>query len=159
MKKLKSIVSTLDRPATKRSVLGGVGLFAGIVAFALAVLPFWIDEPAESNQSLGDIIAEKTVELGEKAVTTLTIRSGEPQAAARSGFDWYGNLGTFSAVLAVSAIVLGVLSFVRREDLRVCGGAVALGGAALAWHYLMIALIVIAVAIFLGGLLGTFGGG
>ena len=106
-----------------------------------------------------DANATPTVLMSKKAVTTLTLRSSEPQAVETSGFDWYGNLGAVSAALAVGAIVLGVLSFVRREDLRVCGGAVALGGAALAWHYLMIALIVIAVAVFLGLLLGTFGGG
>jgi len=43
------------------------------------------------------------------------------------------------AGLGFVAIVLGVVSWVRKDHIRISGGAVALGLMAIAWQYVLIA--------------------
>jgi hypothetical protein len=140
----------------KKSPLGLVALVLGMIAFASAVLPLWlsqIDPPP--RPSLEEVVVDTALKIKDEVVGKLRVTKSENAAPSEPAmaFDWREDLDIVSAVLSVTAILLAVISFVKREDLRIYGSAVALGGAALAWQYLMMALAVIFIAILIGAVL------
>ena len=58
---------------------------------------------------------------------------------------------------AFVAIILAVVSFIRREDLRVGGSAAALGAGAIAFQFLAMALMAIVAVILIGVVLNAIG--
>jgi hypothetical protein len=52
------------------------------------------------------------------------------------------------------AIILGVIGYATREPLRVAGGSVVLGGAAIAFQFAVLALGAIMLAIMVAAVLG-----
>jgi hypothetical protein len=49
--------------------------------------------------------------------------------------------------LGIAAFVLGVLAFVRREDIRVCAAAAMLGVVGLAFEQLAVALVALVISV------------
>jgi hypothetical protein len=62
-----------------------------------------------------------------------------------------------SSVLGGLALILGVVSFAKREPLRVVGGAAFLGGAAIAFQFAVIALGAIVMAILVAAVRSQIG--
>jgi hypothetical protein len=62
-----------------------------------------------------------------------------------------------SSVLGGLALILGVVSFAKREPLRVGGGAAFLGGAAIAFQFAVIALGAIVMAILVAAVRSQIG--
>jgi len=65
------------------------------------------------------------------------------------------NLGT--AILGGLAIILGVLSYARKEPLRVAGGAAVLGAGAIAFQFAAVALGIIVLVILVSAVLSQIG--
>lgn len=151
----------MEQAASRKNPFGLAGLAVAMVAFALAVLPPWLSQINQPPpQPIEDFIADTAAKIKDRMVAKLDIQKSTPAETSRdSGIDWGQHLSIASMVLAVGGIFLAVFSFIRREDRRICGSAVALGGAALAWQYLMMALAVIFIAIIIGAVLNFFGGG
>ena len=58
---------------------------------------------------------------------------------------------TYSA-LGLIALILGVVSYIRKENHRISGVAGALGVVAIGWHYVLIGLVVAVVVFVLANL-------
>ncbi len=132
--------------------LSSVGMMLGACALLLAVIHFWAG-PFSPTPSLEAVVAAKTVAIRDVVVATLGGKAAPTVPA--SPWDLDRTLMLLGSVLGAAALVLAVLGFVRNEPARACGGAAALGGAALAFQFVVIAVAAVVLAILVGALLKT----
>jgi hypothetical protein len=149
-----------DRPARpRRQLCGWSGLALGILALGLALLPGWIapmyDPPSKPIQ-------QKAVdwfgELKDKAIAAIQMEPAPPPPPQEAANPWRNpRVKLASLVLAFSALVLGILAFVRHEDQRMVACAVALGAGAIAAQYLLVAAMILAFSVLVGVVLARSG--
>lgn len=138
-------------PRQRRSILGWIGIVAGILAFAAALLPSRVMPLMVSGKPIEQTIVDKAKELRDRAL--VVIQGKQAPAPALKPTDYRPILATSAVMLGGAAFVLGILGFVRREDLRPAVGAALFGIAALAFEQLMTSLFmfvaIVLVMIFL----------
>lgn len=130
----------------KRSILGWAGILLGIIAFAAALLPSKMLPLVVSGKPIEQTVIDKARELRDRA--TAVIQGKSAPAPAPKPLDYKAVAKNGAVLLGGAAFVLGILGFVRREDLRPAVGAALFGIAALAFEQLMAALFMF-VAILL----------
>jgi len=157
------------------SVLSGLGLVFGIVAFLLAALSPWAVAAFADQQPRAPAEPEEEVDLvkevaqavkrklrdklrGEKEEEEgigLEIEIGDPPDEPRE-INW-----TTAIPIGVGAIgvCLGVGGFVRSEDPRLSMAASGLSLAAMILQYFLIITAVILAILVLGTIAGALGGG
>lgn len=138
-------------PRQRRAILGWIGIIAGIVAFAAALLPTRLAPMLVAGKPIEQTVIDKARELRDRAAAVI---SGKPAPApAPKPVDYKAVAANAAVLLGGAAFVLGILGFVRREDLRPAVGATLLGIAALAFEQLMASLFmfvaVVLVMVFL----------
>ncbi len=143
----------------ERQFCGWSGLALGILALGLALLPGWIapiyDPPSRPIQQKA---ADWVGELKDKAIAAIRMESAPPPPPAEAGNPWRNpRVKLASLVLGFSALVLGILAFVRHEDQRMVACAVALGAGAIAAEYLLTAAMILAFAVLVGVVLARYG--
>jgi hypothetical protein len=139
----------------KSSTIGFVGIAVGAVALLVAVIHFWAG-PFSPQPSLEKTVAEKAVAIKNATVAALKGKEIAEEPTVRK-IDLDQGVRIATSVLGAVAIILGVVSFAKREPLRVGGGAAVLGGAAVAFQFAVIALGAIVVAILIGAVLSQIG--
>ena len=141
--------------ATKKSPLGLVAVLCGGLSLVVAVLHFFVG-PIAPRQPVEESIAELAVDVRNAVVAEL---AGEDYEGASDGQRWDADrivdLGT--VVVGLVAILLAVASFIRREDLRMAGSAVALGGGAIAFQFVALAILMVVGAIIVAAIIGQLG--
>lgn len=81
------------------------------------------------------------------------LKIGEADASSEQPKFNTDRIVTLSTVAAgFLAVVLAVIAYVRREDKRISGSAVALGAAALAFQFLVIAICMVVAALVFSAL-------
>ncbi len=140
---------------TKKSPLGLVAVLCGGLSLVAAVLHFFVG-PIAPQQPLEESIAELAVDVRNAVAAEL---AGEEYEGAPNRQRWDADrlvdLGT--VVVGLAAILLAVASFIRREDLRVAGSAVALGGGAIAFQFVALAILMVVGAIIIFAIIGQLG--
>ena len=138
------------------SVLGLSAVVSGAAALVVAVLHFWVG-PISEPQPIEESLAEVAVSIRD--AVTAELRGEEYESRRPFERTWDADrvvdVGTVGAGLL--AILLAVVSFIRREDLRVSGSAAALGSGAVAFQFAAVALGVIVFAIIVAAILGALG--
>jgi len=131
---------------------GWAGLAVGIFALALALLPGWISPEAEpvTGWENGWITW-----LGRRAVGLPPAQ--EPADAASAPSTWRQQIAAASAVLGFAALVLGILSFVRREDARLTGSCVGVAAGAIATQHPFTAILIMIFAVLTSAVLARHG--
>lgn len=137
------------------SKISFTGLALGAIALLLAVVHFWAG-PFTVQPTLQQTVAERAVSFKEAAKAAL---QGEevkvPEKPQK--MDWDQQLNLLTAVLGSVAVILGVVGYATKEPLRVAGGAVLLGGGAVAFQFAVVALSAILVAILVAAVLPQLG--
>lgn len=138
---------------------GWSGLALGILALGLALLPGWIapmyDPPSKPIQQKA---ADWFGDLKDKAIAAIRMEPAPPPPPQEAANPWRNpRVKLASLVLGFSALVLGILAFVRHEDQRMVACAVALGAGAIAAEYLLIAAMILAFAVLVGVVLARSG--
>lgn len=141
----------MEATQSTQSTFGFVGVVVGVVAFGLALAHFWVG-PFSPKPPLEEVVAEKAVKIRDAVVAKLKGEEKATPAQAQS-FDTDRVVTISTIVASFLAIVLAVVSYIRREDKRVSGSAVALGGVALAVQYLAVAIGAIVLAILVAAVL------
>lgn len=142
----------------KRPLVGFIAIALGATALLIAIVHFW-SGPFSTQPSLETTVADKAVAIRDATIAAL---KGEARPAAQVGdaskswdLDKLTRLAT--GVLAGLAIVLAVVSLALHEPLRVASGGVILGGAALAFQFVVLAIGAIFVAILVAAVIGELG--
>lgn len=137
-----------------KSTLSFVGIGIGAIALLLALTHFW-GGPFSPQLTLEQTVAEKAVAI--KRATISALKGEEPESLKQVViYDADKVLGITTAVLGGLAIILGVVGFASKEPARAAGGAVVLGGGAIAFQFSALALGMIVVAIVVAAVLSTF---
>jgi hypothetical protein len=125
----------------------------GVVAFGLALVHFWAG-PFSPQPPIEEVVADKAVKIRDAVVAKL---KGEEKAslAHTQSFDTDRVVTIATVVASFLAIVLAVVSYLRREDKRFSGSAVTLGGVALAVQYIAVAIGAIVLAILVAAVLSN----
>lgn len=129
-----------------RSTLSFVGIGFGSIALVLAVAHFSLG-PISPKPTLEQAVADKAVAL--KQATIAALKGTEAPVARSRELDADRVLSTATAVLGALAMILGVVGYAKKEPLRVAGGAAVLGGGAIAFQYVLVAVVAAFVAVVL----------
>ena len=140
----------------RRDLFGWLGLASGLVALGLALLPGWIAPvyapPAKPiEQSAIDLMSTvKDRVVGAIKSEPVPLPPPPPQEI------WQKRAGLTSLLAGFTALVLGVLAFVRREEPRLTACAIALGTGAIATQFIFTALLILAFAVLTGAILARY---
>jgi uncharacterized membrane protein YcjF (UPF0283 family) len=104
-------------------------------------------------------VAEKAVAIRDATVAVLKGEEYAPavERAKRARWDLDQIALLATGVMAGAAIILAVVSLAMHEPLRVAAGGVILGGAALAFQFVILAIAAFCMAILIGAVLGELG--
>lgn len=138
------------------STIGYFGIGLGAIALLVSIVHFWAG-PFSPQPSFESTVAETAVAIRDATISALKGEETEQKRSSRREIDLDQGLRIAAGVLGGLAIVLGVVSFARRESARVGGGAAVLGGAAIAFQFAVVALGAILVAILVVGVLSQLG--
>src|SRR5262245_17302337 len=134
---------TASRNRPWRGVVGSVAAFLGL---GLAVLsPVILRAVEPPRKELSAVIAHAGAKLVDK------VKGGKPGPAlpVEPAVPWAMILSTTVTVLGLVGAGAGTASWIRREDRRLAGVAVIVGGLAMAWSYVVLALAVAVILFFL----------
>jgi len=139
----------------KRSTTGFVGIAVGSIALMMAIVHFWMG-PLSPQPSVERTVAERAVAIKNATIAALKGESIKKEAPPKN-FDLDQGVRIATSVLGGLAVILGVVSFAKREPVRVGGGAAFLGGAAIAFQFAVIALGAIVLAVLIGAVISQIG--
>lgn len=153
------------QPPRTRYGFGLSGLLFGFVGLAVAVACPYIAEalkpPPPPPQKLSDTLAE----AGEKFVGRMIDRVRGKKTASPAELPpqpqpipWTRYFALTATALGLLGAVLGTASWIRREDHRLAASAILAGALAVAWIYIVAALVIALVIVFLLLLLGALNG-
>lgn len=145
---------------------GIAGLLVGVVAVGIAIFqddlraaqtkpkdPVAPPEAVETEESLKDLafeagkkmLKEKLLEKAGRAMPSPPIEESEPTKGLGALHD---DVALAYTGLGFVAMILGVVSWIRKDCVRISGGAVALGLMAIAWEFVLIG-VGIAIVVFI----------
>jgi uncharacterized membrane protein YidH (DUF202 family) len=128
--------------------IGVIGLVVGLIAVGIAIFQDDLRSgsmPEKSKESLS--LTEVAVEAGKNLFKEKILKQ-EPASSAGQGRSRDAITLTYLG-LGFLAIVLGVVSWVKKDHIRVSGSAVGLGLIAVAWQYVLIGVVIAVVIYFL----------
>jgi hypothetical protein len=131
---------------------GSAGLAIAVLALALALLPGWVSpspEPPPGSWENGWMFW-----LGRQ---TLGLPPAVPADPAAVPGVWRQGFAVSAAVLGFVALVLGIVSFVRREDARLTGCCVGVAAGAIATQHPFAALLIMVFAVLTSSVLARHG--
>ena len=138
---------------------GLLALTFAMLAFALAFLTDWssyLSAPAPKTivQSATDAATGAAVAVKDRVAGWFddapAVVASPPEVV--DTIDWNKRGKGISVLLAVSAILLATLGFVRHEPERLIASALALAGAALAYQFVLKGLVAMAAGLIIAGI-------
>ena len=128
----------------------------GSLALLMALFHFYAG-PLSPQPAIEDTVAEKAVAIRDATIAALKGEEKKKEMVDVSSPDLDKVMSIATAMFGGLAIILGVIGFVRHEPLRAATGAAVLGGSAIAFQFLVVALGVIALVILIAVTLSQFG--
>jgi hypothetical protein len=138
-----------------KSKFSFIGIGLGSIALLLAIVHFWAG-PFSPQPTLEQTVAEKAVAIKQATIAALKGKEA-PAPTTRSSMDTDQILSIVTALFGGLAIILGVFGYAKKEPMRVAGGAAVLGGGAIAFHFAVVALGAIVLAILVAAVLSQIG--
>lgn len=125
-----------------RHLYSSIGLILGFLGICVAAFDSHAAQAEPpTNENRGGVL-----EIGAgKRTLTLKLRKDEPPPPTRR---FKQPLRIAYTALGLAAIGLGTFSWIKREHIRMSGGAAALGLMAVAWQWVLIGVL-IAIVIFI----------
>lgn len=120
-----------------------IGLLVGFLAVAVAAFENHLaaaTPPPEDRRSLRELATE----AGKKVLKERVLKE-EPKEPAATPFH---SVRITYTLLGLAAIGFGAVSWIKKEHIRMSGGAVALGLVAICWQWVLIG-VCITIVIFL----------
>ncbi|MEO0980659.1 MAG: hypothetical protein AAFY24_25590 [Pseudomonadota bacterium] len=133
---------------------GLTGMALGAVALVLALF-LHSAGPLDPQPTVGQSLGEIAADISTSALKKLKGEELPPPEAQPWSLD--RTLSTAAYVLAGLAVILGVVSFVLRENRRVAIAAVGFGGIAIGFQLFVWTVMIIAGVIIIGYILTHLG--
>ena len=139
----------------KNNPFGTWGVILGLIAFGSGLMMFLIGPIHTDTRTLQQKVVDKTVSFKDSIAAKF--KGKEVQQTREdpvSDRDINKAIGKATIVIAFLSFVLAILSFLKREDPRYTATAVVLGGATLAFQFLLVALgiiIILVIILFVAG--------
>jgi hypothetical protein len=147
-----------SQPGLRRHAFGWSGLIIGLLALALGLLPGWIaplyDPP---TKPIPQRAADWLGELKDKAMSAIRAEPPAPPPPEQRSFWRDPRLTLWSLLLGFSALLLGIVSFVRHEDQRLVACTIALGAGTISTQYFLTAVMILTFAVLVGVVLSRQG--
>lgn len=147
-----------DQVPRRRERFGMTGVIVGAVALAVGIGHVFLG-PINPPPPFEEVVAGKLVGLRDAVAGRLSGTEYRTASADSRRLDADRVLEAATALAGVSALLLGMVGFIRREDLRVSGSAAALGTAAIALHFVLIGLGAFVLGLLVVGALSVLGSG
>ena len=151
----------MSTPTKQAKAAGLLALSFAMLAFALAFLTDWssyLSAPAPktmvqtaTDAATGAAVAMKDRVAGWFDSAPPTVAVANPTEVVATIY-WNKRGKGISVLLAVSAILLATLGFVRHEPGRLIASALALAGAALAYQFVLKGLVAMAAGLIIAGI-------
>ncbi|WP_127559275.1 hypothetical protein [Saccharospirillum alexandrii] len=137
--------------------LGYVGIALGSFALLLALVNFWAG-PFSPQPTLETLVAEKAASIRTAALDAL---AGKEVISETYTTQWTVDkvIDVIIPLLGGLAVILAVISYIKKEPTRVAGGAVALGVSAIAFQFIAMYVMAILFVFLVISVIGTLGGG
>jgi hypothetical protein len=156
---VSTVQATVKRP---RRACGMLALTLAMLAFALAFLTDWgsylnapvpktlVESASDAASGAAARVKDRVSGWFEDAPVPAPVTAG----TTASGIDWNKRGKGIAVLLAVGAILLSAAGFVRHEPGRLITTALALSGAALAYQFVIKALIAMVAGLLIAAVLG-----
>jgi hypothetical protein len=152
-----------------RYALGLCGLLLAVAGLTLAIARPYIAEamkpppPPEPRQKLSQVLAEAGEKLVDRMLDKVRGRAaaaqaGPPPPAQARDRPWLLYLSIAATALGLVGSLSGTAGWIRREEPRLAVSAMTIGAIAVAWVYIVAALVIALVIFFLLLLGGALGG-
>jgi hypothetical protein len=139
----------------QKSKYGTLGIIFGSVALLLALVHFWAG-PFSPQPTIETVVANKAASVRAAALDAL--KGKEPiQETYISKWDADKVANVATAVLGGIALILAVISLVNKEQIRVSGGAAALGISAIAFQFIAMYAMALLAVILIAAVLSSLG--
>jgi len=135
--------------------LSGVGL--GAIALLLAVVTFWAG-PFAPQPTLESSVAQKAAAIRDATLDALRGKEVKPEYVEKK-WDIDKYISVTIPVVSVLAILLGVVSFIFKEPIRISGSAAALGVSAIAFQFIAMYAMALLFVLLICAVLGSIGAG
>ncbi len=145
-----------DNKDKKSNSFGMIGVVLGVIALGMALFHFW-SGPISPSPAVEVTIADQACKIKKAVEAKIKGKKYKRAIARTSRFNGDRIVDMATIGTAFLAIILAVISFIRHENIRVCGSAVVLGGGAIAFQFLTVALGVIVFAIIITAVLSQMG--
>ena len=143
-----TVTKSETTPQVRARTFGLVGIIVAFLGLAGAIFaPLALEAKRPPPKQLSDVLADTAVKIKDKIVK----REAPTPPPAQT--NWRVLAIITASALGFIGAALGTASWVRREDLRVSGAAVAVGVTAIAFHYIIAAIGVAIVCILLAWML------
>jgi len=152
-----SVESAAPKPR-RVTRLGLAGLIVGLVALVAAVMSSWVVELLEpERQPIEHVAAEIASSLaGRLAARARGEQYVPPPAVVQAGTDWSRIYPAAVVGAGILAACVGVVGFVRRDDLRVAGATIGVGLSAVLFQYFLLlagaVLFILLIAVVLAAM-------
>lgn len=136
-----------------RGHYGRIGIFFGVIALALTIIHFTVG-PFNSQPPIEEVVAEKALKIQSAVKAAL---KGEKISISRPkrSFDIDKIVSLSTVMFSLTAIVLAVISYLRREDTRAVVCAAGLGAGAIALQYFAVAIGALVFAVLIAAVLSN----
>jgi len=135
----------------KNNPFGAWGVILGLLAFGAGFMHFWFGPIETDTRTVEQKIVDKTFSFKDSIAATIKGEHSLPKHQ-KPVVDINMAVNDGTIVMALLAMALAVFSFLKREDLRYTGTALVLGGATLAFQFLLVAMgvvVILAIIFFL----------
>jgi predicted lysophospholipase L1 biosynthesis ABC-type transport system permease subunit len=137
-----------------RGHYGRIGIFFGVIALAITLIHFSVGS-FSSQPPLEEVVAEKALKI-QSAVKAALKREKTSISHPKRSFDTDKIVSLSTAMFGLTAIVLAVVSYLRREDTRAVVCAAGLGSGVIALQYFAVAIGAIVFAVLIAAVLSKF---
>lgn len=120
-------------------MINKIGIIGIIVAFLGITVAIFQDDIRKSIEPKNPGLSAQALAKGKALLT------GKKDTSEHDKID-YVYIG-----LGLLAFVLGVISYLRKENHRISATSAALGIIAIAWHYVLIGVVIAIIILVIGG--------
>ncbi len=134
----------------RKNKFSTIGLSIALLVMILSLTSPWIAGAISPPESVEDQAVAKVLSIKDKLAKGL---KGEEYKSEEKQFSFVSALNFSIIFFAAVAVILGVLGFVKREDNRMSGAAIAIGASLVLFQYFLMLAAALIVLFLVGAIL------